>query len=107
MGTVANTGWKNTLYHLDYSKNIALNNLVEYAQGYSGINKFTTFMHPKFGMQYSGQFSMHGHSNERLIGMPNFYMHMWFWTCLEDEAYTLFSVGPAGKATSETVAADS
>lgn len=64
-------------------------------------------MHPKFGMQYSGQFSMQGHSNERLIGMPNFYMHMWFWTCLEDEAYTLFSVGPAGKATSETVAADS
>ena len=50
---------------------------------------------------------MHGQTNQRLIGVPNFYMHMWFWTCLDDEAFTLFSVGPSGKATSETLATDS
>ncbi len=73
-----------------------------------GINKFQAYVDPDWGMQYSGQFSMHGGiNNNRLIGYPNWFMHIWFWTAVEEEPFTIFSVGPSGKETSETVASDS
>ncbi len=57
-------------------------------------------------MQYSGQFSVHTFSGQELIGQPNFFFHMWFWTAVEEEAFTLFSVGPDNKPTSESLATD-
>jgi hypothetical protein len=56
-------------------------------------------------MQYSGQFSAHGFSDQKLIGQPNFFYHMWFWTAVDNEAFTLFSVGPDLVATDESSAA--
>lgn len=81
--------------------------IIAFAQNYAGINKFQVYADPNYGIQYAGQFSMHGASNNRLIGKPNWFFHIWFWTAVDDEAFTVFSVGPSGKETSETVASDS
>jgi hypothetical protein len=53
-------------------------------------------------MQYSGQFSAHAFSDLQVIGQPNFYFHMWFWTAIDDEAFTLFSLGPDKVETDES-----
>eukprot|EP00347_Sterkiella_histriomuscorum_P005396 403356774 len=54
-------------------------------------DRFQIYSDSKFGMQYSGQRSFHDSVGNRFINQRNFFVDMWFYTCIPD-SFVLFTV---------------
>lgn len=61
----------------------------------NGQNRFQPYADPNFGMQYSGQFSIHAYSSgppQTILDNNNWFLQTWFWTCEDSEPFVLMTI---------------
>ena len=81
-GQVKNLGSGGSRLDLIYSKLFKIIS-VDYAINYPGVNYFQPYADPKFGMQYSGQPSIHNSWDRTFMSAYNYFYQIWFWVCCD------------------------
>ena len=92
-GQVKNVRTEGYRFDLIYSKLFIIISL-DYGINYPGVNYFQAYADPKFGMQYSGQPSIHNTWDRTFVYSLNYFFQIWFWVCCDpiDEPFVLMTL---------------